>query len=169
MFFCEYSEILQNSFFFRTPLSASADSFSTIGQFSNNMKDVGGRRGRRLACHFLKIEKSVLTLEKRPDCVHLWVKIFIRNVVFNSIQEKKVQNFPCWLFFCIFDEMFIEVPQFHETSPALKIFWLHARYFSTKSVLLTACIFTKRKIFYLTILLSILNMNLQKSLFHRAI
>ena len=36
--------------------------------------------------------------------------------------------FPCGaLFFCVFDEMFIQVPEFHETSPVLNNFWLRAR------------------------------------------
>ena len=40
--------------------------------------------------------------KKGPDCVHLWVNFLIRNVVFNSIYEKKLQN--------VFDEMFMGVP-----------------------------------------------------------
>ena len=47
-----------------------------------------------------------------------------------SFQEylgEKTQKFsPAVLFFLVFDEMFIEVPLFHETSPALKNVWLHA-------------------------------------------
>ena len=66
--------------------------------------------------------------------------------------RKNSKIFPCgFLFSCVLDEIFIGVPKFHETSPALKYFWLHTRYFSTKSVLFTACTFTKRKMFYLTI------------------
>ena len=41
--------------------------------------------GGRLSCPILKIVKSALTLKKRPDCVHLWVKHFIWKVVPNSI------------------------------------------------------------------------------------
>ena len=132
MFSCEYCEILQSSFFFRTPLSASVDSFSTIGQFSNNMKYVGREGASPLP--LLENRTKALTLEKRPHCVHLWVELFIRNVVFNLSRKKKSKISPCRPFFCDFDEMFIEVPQFHETFPAFKIFCLHTRYFSTKSV-----------------------------------
>ena len=35
----------------------------------------------------LKIEKSALILEKRPDCVYLWIKPFIRNEVL-TVGEK---------------------------------------------------------------------------------
>ena len=99
MFSCEYCEILQSSFFFRTPLSASVDSFSTIGQFSNNMKYVGREGASPLP--LLENRTKALTLEKRPHCVHLWVELFIRNVVFNLSRKKKSKISPCRPFFVI--------------------------------------------------------------------
>ena len=72
-----------------------------------------------LPCPFLKIEKSVLILEKRLN--DLFVKFSIQNGRKNS-----TQFFSAGPFLCVFDEIFIEVPKFHETSPALKIFWFRA-------------------------------------------
>ena len=99
MFSCEYCEILQNSFFFGTPLSASADFFSTIVQFSNNMKYVGREGASPLPP--LENRTKALTLEKRPHCVHVWVELFIRNVVFNLSRKKKSKISPCRPFFVI--------------------------------------------------------------------
>ena len=49
----------------------------------------------------LKIEKSALILEKRPDCVHLWIKPFIRNEVL-TVGEKYLKMFPSGAFFVCF-------------------------------------------------------------------
>ena len=62
-----------------------------------------------------------MILEKSPDIVHLWVKFFIQNVVLRTSRKKNSKIFT-YYFFCVF----IKVPKFHETSPALKNFWLHA-------------------------------------------
>ena len=47
---------------------------------------------------------------------------------FQEYLGEKIPKFfpvgPSFIF--VFDEMFIEVPKFHETSPALKNFWLRA-------------------------------------------
>ena len=60
---------------------------------------------------FLKIEKRVLIFV--PDSVHLWIKYFIQNVVLRGSTKKKLQNVSLRsLFFQIFDEVSIELPQF---------------------------------------------------------
>ena len=75
---------------------------------------------------FLKNRKKC-PWKKSPDCVHLWIKFFIRNVVLTVSWRKNSKIFPSRVFLpCVFDEMFIEVPQFDETSSALKNFWLRA-------------------------------------------
>ena len=60
---------------------------------------------------FFKNRKTCPDFGKmRPDCIYLWVKFSIQNVVFR-VSRKKTQNFfPACLFFCVFDEMFIKVP-----------------------------------------------------------
>ena len=87
-----------------------------------------GGGGSGFPCPFLKMEKSVLILEENcPDCVHLWVKFSIQNAVFRVSKKKNSKMFPYGAFFsCVFDEMFIEVPQFHESFPILKNIWLLA-------------------------------------------
>ena len=64
-----------------------------------------------LPCPFSKIKKSVL---------HLCIIFSIQNVVLRVSRGEKCKSFPCGAFFsCVFDKMFIEVPKFHETFPAL--------------------------------------------------
>ena len=74
---------------------------------------------------FLKIEKSVLSLKKK-NCVHLWDRFPIQNAVLIVSRRKTPKSFPVVPFFLILDKMFIKVPQFYKTSPALKSFWLRA-------------------------------------------
>ena len=74
-----------------------------------------------LPCPFLKIEKSVLILEKGPGFIDLFVKFSIQNGRKNS-----TQFFSARPFLCVFYEIFIDVPKFHETSSALKNFWFRA-------------------------------------------
>ena len=40
--------------------------------------------------------------KKGPDCVHLWVKFSIQNVVLKVSRRKKSQIFPCGSFFLLF-------------------------------------------------------------------
>ena len=56
---------------------------------------------------------------KNRDYVLLWVKFCIRNIVLGVSRRKNPKIFPCGAFYsCVFKEVFIEVPQFHETSPS---------------------------------------------------
>ena len=59
---------------------------------------------------YLKIEKSVLILEKKgADCVYPWVRFSIQNIVSKML--------PCVASCsCVFGEMFIEVPKFHKVA-----------------------------------------------------
>ena len=46
-----------------------------------------------------------------PDCVHLWVKFSIQNVVLQVYRRKNSKMFLCRASFsCVSHEMFIEVP-----------------------------------------------------------
>ena len=95
----------------------------------------GGEGGRRvgLSCPFLKIEKSPRFGEKVLDCAHLCVKFSIQNRVLRVSRRKHSKIFLCRTFFsCIFDEMFILVPKFHEISPVLKNVWLNKMDLSQK-------------------------------------
>ena len=80
--------------------------------------------GGGFPCPFLKIKKSAPNFRKKdPDCVHPYVKFTIQNVVLRVSKTKNFKIFPCGAFFSeSFEEMFIGVHQFHETSPFLKNF-----------------------------------------------
>ena len=74
--------------------------------------------------------------KRGPDCVHLWGFFSIQMVVLRVFGIENFKMFPCGVFFSlVFDELFIEVPQFHETSPAVKNFWLHTWLFSVIIIL----------------------------------
>ena len=61
--------------------------------------------------------------------MHIFGLNFPLKMYFKSIYETKLEKFfPCRAFLWVFDERFIEVTYFHETSPALKYFWLRACY-----------------------------------------
>ena len=48
--------------------------------------------------------------KKDPDCVHIWVKFSIENIVSRVSRRKNPIMFPCEaLFSCVFSEMFIKV------------------------------------------------------------
>ena len=61
---------------------------------------------------------------KCPDFVHHWVKFFhhfSQDVVSKVSRKKTTKSFRTGPLFLVFDEMFIEVPQFHN-SPCPEIF-----------------------------------------------
>ena len=59
--------------------------------------------------------------EKDFDCVHLWVKFSMKNVVLRETERKTLKYFPEGKY--VFDKIFIHVPWFHNhhSPPALKI------------------------------------------------
>ena len=67
---------------------------------------------------YLKIEKSVLILEKKgADCVYPWVRFSIQNIVFRVSRSEISKMLPCVASCsCVFNEMFIEVPKFHKVT-----------------------------------------------------
>ena len=68
--------------------------------------------------HMLKLGKGALILG--PDCV-LSVKFAIQNVALRVCKRKNSKMLPYGVFYsCLFDKMFIEVPETHETSLAVK-------------------------------------------------
>ena len=75
--------------------------------------------------HMLKLGKGALILG--PDCV-LSVKFPIQNVALRVCSRKNPKMLPYGVFYsCLFAKMFIEVPETHETSLALKFsVWVHA-------------------------------------------
>ena len=73
--------------------------------------------------HFLKTDKSDLVLEKKMSrlCSPMDLISHLRCYF------KQFSIFPCWVSLsCIVDVMFIEVPSFRETFPALKNSWFHS-------------------------------------------
>ena len=65
------------------------------------------------------VKKSLVFWEKNHDCVLLWVKFCIQNLVLRVSSRKNSKIFPCRAFYsCVFNKIFIEVPQFHKISPS---------------------------------------------------
>ena len=85
---------------------------------------LGGRGNSPL--HFYENWKKCPGFGKKDlDSLHFWIKFPIQNVVLRVFRRKNPKMFSCRAFFpSVFNEMFIKVPQFHMTSPALKDFWL---------------------------------------------
>ena len=78
------------------------------------------RRGRggggRLPCNFLKIKKMQWFKKKCHDCVHLWIKFCIQNIVFRVSRRKIFKYFPG--IFCVFlTKCLLNCPNF--TKPTL--------------------------------------------------
>ena len=73
------------------------------------------KQGGGHPCTFLKIKKKSTDFGKKgPDCVHLWVKFYIQNVVLRVSKKRNSKKFPCGTFFsCVFF--------FDKISPTLKI------------------------------------------------
>ena len=74
----------------------------------------GGEReeggGRPPLPYFENRKKVPWFCKKCPDCVHLWVKFSIQNVILRMFRRKNSQIFPCVAFFSsVFDRMFIKV------------------------------------------------------------
>ena len=64
---------------------------------------LGGGRGRGLPRPFLKIEKSVLILEKKVlVVVHSWVECSVQNVALRVSRRKTPKVLPCVAFFLCF-------------------------------------------------------------------
>ena len=78
-----------------------------------------------LIFHMLKPGKGALILG--PGRV-LSVKFPIQNVALRVCSRKNSKMLPYGVFYsCVFDKMFIEVPETHETSLVLKFsVWVHA-------------------------------------------
>ena len=54
------------------------------------------KRERRFPLSFLENQKRYPDFGKKGlDCVHLWVKFFIQNVVFSVSRRKNTKMFPC--------------------------------------------------------------------------
>ena len=88
----------------------------------------GVERGRkRTPLLFFENRRKCRIKKKCPDCVYLWIKCFIQNVV-SRVSRRRNSNFFLTRSFisCALDEMFTDVSEFQETFPALKNFWLHA-------------------------------------------
>ena len=60
--------------------------------FTHSHRHTTRREEGRLPCPFLKIDKCLDFGGKGSDCVHIWVKFSIRNVVLIVSRRKKLQN-----------------------------------------------------------------------------
>ena len=57
--------------------------------------------------------------KKSPDCFHLFVKFPIQNVLLRVSSRRNSKSFSCGFFFsCVFEETFIEMPQFYKPPEA---------------------------------------------------
>ena len=83
--------------------------FRDIDAYSSTIIDVQLGNG---------VENASLALFwKSKKLYWFWIKFSIQNVVLLPSRRKSSEMFPCGVFFCcVFDDMFIEVPYFHETS-----------------------------------------------------
>ena len=83
-------------------------------------KTCRGERGGLPSPFFENRKKCPDFWKKGPDCVYLWVKFSIQNVVLRVSRRKNSKMFPCGASFSgVFDEIFIEVPKFHKSPPPL--------------------------------------------------
>ena len=87
-----------------------------------------GKVGEVSPTHFWRSKKVPSFWRKGLDSAHLRIKCSIQNVIFGASRRKNPKVFPqlAFLFLSVFNEIFIEVPLFHETSPALKNLFLSA-------------------------------------------
>ena len=69
------------------------------------------KRKMRFPLSFLENQKRYPDFGKKgPDCVHLWVKFVIQNVVSVYLGEKTPKCFPVGSLFLVLDEVCIEIP-----------------------------------------------------------
>ena len=89
---------------------------------------IGGGKG--FPCPFLRIEKKCPDFRKKgPDCVHLYVKFTIQNVVLRVSKRKKLQIFSLRdLFFWNFLRNVYQSALISRNLPCPKNFWLPACY-----------------------------------------
>ena len=85
-----------------------------IQPHSQARKEGRGRREETSSTLF-EIKKKCLDFGKKgPDCVHLWLKFSIQNIVSKVSRRKTSKMFPYGTSFsCVFDKIFIKVPQSH--------------------------------------------------------
>ena len=63
--------------------------------------------------------EAFLAYKKSFDCVHLFVKFSIQNVLLRVSSRRNSKIFSCGVFFsCVFEETFIEMPQFYKPPEA---------------------------------------------------
>ena len=85
----------------------------TGAQLRGREKGQGGGRGGSPAL-FDNRKKCLDFGKKGPDCVHLWVKFCIQSILLRVYARKNSWIIRCGALFCVFEEMFIKVPQFHK-------------------------------------------------------
>ena len=79
-----------------------------------------GGRGEGPPLSFSENHKKCTDFGKKALIVSIFGLNFPFKMYFSRVSWRKNSTiFPC----AAFDEMFVEVPLFHETSPALKNFW----------------------------------------------
>ena len=60
--------------------------------------------------------RHIETYSSTFKCIHLWVEISIQNIALRVPRRKNSKMFPCrTLFYCVFDEMFINLPKFYKS------------------------------------------------------
>ena len=86
----------------------------------------GREGGRGLPYPFLKISKMLWFWEKGPDCVHLWIKFSIQNVVLRVSRRKNSNMLPCRTFFSCFWQMVHRSALVPQNLPYPDNYWLRA-------------------------------------------
>ena len=79
-----------------------------------------GRKGETSPICFENRKKCPDFRKKSSAYDHLWVKFSIQNIILEYLGEKTPKCFPGASFSCVFDEMFIELPWFHNISAFLQ-------------------------------------------------
>ena len=98
--------------------------FSDIGGYSATLTGAQlGGRGEASYALFKNRKKCPDFGKKGPDCVHLWVKFSIKNVVLRNLGEKNPKCLPAGTLFLV-----LKCPSSQPrplSPPALKNFWLY--------------------------------------------
>ena len=82
--------------------------FSSINAYSATLTGVQLAESGEASLTLFENRKGCTDFGKKgPDCVHLWVKFPIQNLVLRVSRRKNSKMFPCGTSFFVFDKMFM--------------------------------------------------------------
>ena len=70
---------------------------------------------------YWKLKKVPWFWKKAPDCVHLWVKFFVQNVILRVFRRRNSKNFSCRVFYSGLMKCLWKCPNFTEPPLPWKI------------------------------------------------